>query len=68
MSNIIIAKDFTFQDKLSLMREDAAYDIADSDKAAQGDYSIDAHDNDLVAIGKSISNIKSKPSPPTGTQ
>ena len=56
---------------MSLMREDAVYDIADGDKAAQGDYrdynynKIDEYDNDLVAIGKSISNIKSKPSPPT---
>ena len=66
MSNIIIPQNLSIQDKLSLMREDAFHDIADSDRAAQGDYSdIGTHDNDLVAIGKSISNIKSKPSPPT---
>jgi putative DNA modification/repair radical SAM protein len=48
------------------MRQDAAYDVADNDKIAQGDYSaIGTGDVDLVAIGKSISNIKSKPSPPT---
>jgi hypothetical protein len=46
------------------MREDAAHDIADGDRAAQGDF-YSPHDVDLVAIGKSISNIKSKPSPPT---
>ena len=52
MSNIIIPQNLSVEDKISMMREDAAYDIADGDV-------------DLVAIGKSISNIKSKPSPPT---
>ena len=65
MSNIIIEKTPSFQEKISLMQESAAYDIADGDGAATGDYGIGAHDNDLVAIGKSISNIKSRPSPPT---
>jgi len=50
MSNIIISKELSAAEKISLMREDATHDIAD---------------NDLVAIGQSISNIKSKPSPPT---
>ena len=61
MSNIIIPKNISVEEKLSLMREDAAFDIADGDKAAQGDYNIGAHDNDLVAIGKSISNIDMLP-------
>lgn len=66
MSNIIIEKTPTLQEKIALMQESAVYDIADGDRAAQGDYSdVRIHDNDLVAIGKSISNIKSKPSPPT---
>ena len=65
MSNIIINTQPSLQEKFALMRQDAAYDIADGDKAARGDYTLDAHDVDLVAIGKSISNIKSKPSPPT---
>ena len=67
MSNIIIEKPLSFQEKMSLMCKDAAYDIADGDKIAQGDYNYNYNydENDLVAIGKSISNIKSKPSPPT---
>ena len=67
MPNIIIEKTPSIQEKFALMRQDAAFDIADGDSFARGDYSSDigAHDNDLVAIGKSISNIKSKPSPPT---
>ena len=63
MPNIILSKDLSVEDKLSLMREDSAHDIADGDNFAKGNYS--AHDVDLAAIGKSISNIKSKPSPPT---
>ncbi|MCL1793440.1 MAG: putative DNA modification/repair radical SAM protein [Oscillospiraceae bacterium] len=66
MPNIIMQKTPSFQDKISLMREDAAYDIADGDRFARGDYSAEtAGENDLAAIGKSISNIKSKLSPPT---
>ena len=66
MPNIIIPEKPSFREKLSLMREDSSYDIADGDGAAQGDYSgWDSPGNDLAAIGKSISNIKSKPSPPT---
>ena len=64
MANIIIAPGLTAEDKLALMREDAAHDIADGDSIAKGDYS-GARDVDMAAIGKSISNIKSKPSPPT---
>lgn len=66
MSNIIIKTPSSLQEKIELMRQDSAYDIADGDKAAKGDYSgLGAGDVDFVAIGKSISNIKSKPSPPT---
>ena len=65
MANIIINETLSLQDKFDIMRQDAAHDIADGDKFAQGDYSVGASDVDLVAIGKSISNIKSKPSPPT---
>jgi putative DNA modification/repair radical SAM protein len=64
MANIIISKDLSVGDKLSLMREDASHDIADGDNFAKGDYTC-PNDVDLAAIGQSISNIKSKPSPPT---
>ena len=38
MSNIITSKDLSAEEKLTLMRKDAAYDIADGDRAAQSDY------------------------------
>ncbi|MCL2813580.1 MAG: putative DNA modification/repair radical SAM protein [Oscillospiraceae bacterium] len=64
MSNIIIPQNLSVEEKLSLMREDAIHDIADGDNFAMGNYT-GTDDVDLAAIGKSISNIKSKPSPPT---
>ena len=36
MSNIIIPKDLSFQEKLSLMREDAEYDICDNEPKTYG--------------------------------
>ena len=66
MVTILPDKTLSNQEKLAQMQECASFDIADGDRYAQGDYGLPGScGNDLTAIGASISNIKSKPSPPT---
>ena len=65
MTNIIIPKTISIQEKMKIMQENAAFDIADGDGFALGNFGFDMPTNDLTAIGQSISNIKTKPLPPS---
>ena len=52
MANVIIKQNLSVEDKLTMMREDSAFDIADDDSACIPDLSFIKDE------------IKSKPSPP----